>query len=65
MADSVSRMRLLLFLGVLMPLVAMETRPDINLDDVVALVGQKFEYQVGDEKFHSEYEIYKVKPRMR
>ena len=56
-----SRMRLLLGLFVLVSLVASETRPDISLDDVVAMVGQKFEYLVGDEKFLAEYEIYKVK----
>ena len=55
-----SRMRLLLGLFVLVSLVASETRPDISLDDVVAVVGQKFEYLVGDEKFLAEYEIYKV-----
>ena len=38
----------------------METSTDISLNNVVSLVGQKFEYLVGDDKFREEYEIYKV-----
>ena len=40
--------------------VTTETKPDVSLNNVVTLVGQKFEYLIGDEKFHNSYEIYKV-----
>lgn len=41
----------------------METSTDISLNNVVTLVGQKFEYLVGDDKFREEYEIYKIVER--
>ena len=55
-----TEMRLLIGISFLFSSVTMETSTDISLNNVVTLVGQKFEYLVGDDKFREEYEIYKV-----
>ena len=56
------KMRLMLGVTInfVMSFVATETKPDVSLNNVVTLVGQKFEYLVGDDKFHKDYEIYRV-----
>lgn len=57
------KMRLVIGLAFLVSFVAMETIPDISLNNVITLVGQKFEYLVGDENFLENYEIYKIVER--
>ena len=57
------RLVLSVTLNLLMTLVATETKPDISLSklsNVVTVVGQKFEYIIGDDKFRQDYEIYRV-----
>ncbi|XP_060555764.1 uncharacterized protein LOC132716494 [Ruditapes philippinarum] len=43
--------------------VTIETKEELNLDDVSAIVGEKFDYQIGDEAFQSTYKIYRMVQR--
>ncbi|KAL4226710.1 cytoskeletal anchoring at plasma membrane [Mactra antiquata] len=44
-------------------LVTIETRGDFKLDDVTVLIGDKLDYQIGDEEFLSSYKVYKIVQR--
>ncbi|XP_045164477.1 dystroglycan 1-like isoform X3 [Mercenaria mercenaria] len=43
--------------------VAIETKEELNLDDVTTIVGEKFDYQIGNEEFLSTYKIYRIVQR--
>jgi len=38
-----------------------KAKTDFSLDDVTAIVGEDFQYQVGESAFLDVYRIYKVK----
>lgn len=40
--------------------VTIGTKAELNLDDVTAVVGEKFDYQIGNEEFLSTYKIYRA-----
>lgn len=43
--------------------VTIETKIDLTLKDVKAVVGEKFDYQIGDDEFLSKYRIYRIVER--